>query len=1174
MSPGDTIIMIEGCDARTLRHFDAYDLVKSAKNRVELTVRKANSKYLVPENMSHQEKLEQQMIDERHTIEMERKKRKELQAKAMSPPRKPFEGTGAIPKNSSTVSVVKPTFSVPLNLPQTFPDKDEGSEPSSSNPVSCASSPLQQKPLPGTGGGTTTTAPRITSMPMPVPDILPFTSPTQISSASTMPPLHTKQSIQKHFASSLPLNAQVETKRYSSPAGLSQSFPKNTSPQEQFFSPVANFSSLEASSVSNYATPDQFFSPPVKNVSHKLNEEQKLPEKQQTVIASEEKALTPTQVNPYHLSAKLQQLQAKEQYSAFEKIHSHSTSQVPQKISSAKESKMSQSTSHLPQQIISQPTPQVPLTQSSSQDQMQISQAISSLSTSLSQSSSNLLPQTQFPLKSTNISQSMSHITQPQQMEHVEIQDPVFLTEEQKRRQLQQLILEKRRLEELMMLAKKRESSIPKDSPVVNKERSVTPLGRERTPSVGRESTPSRREGTPSSTLRKEREKSATRKEEEEKIREENRIRDEEIRKMQQQKLEDKRKKEEARKQKKQLSKGSKSKEDLCDSHSSLDQISDTDKALIDAERKKHEARKKIGEQTSLKLQLSDEKRKHYQQIALEEKKKAEEKLVQDQRKKIQEQFKKDQLRIQEEMKKQEESRKREQVRLIDTLKQFDIDQKNKKDKIKKKKEQDEVRKLEQKKLADTLKELDEKRKEDQRREEQRRLDAAQKQAEERKRSDEEKRKAEQRKQDEKKRLTEEKMLLEQKMKEEENRKIEEQKQKLEEEKKKLEEEKRKLEDERKLKQEHQRRAEEQRRKEEQKRAEEQKRREETKKKEEQRRLEEKRKNEDLKRKQEEEQHRHVALLKKQEEEAEELERLEEMRRHEEERMVHEAQQYADYKRHLEQRAQMYDSDDYASDDIETPTQEEKFEELTATSEEELYEAQEKSVRNLERQIKRQEERDQRRKFLYGMINKGEYRQRENKSEERTNNEIAHAYHKAHSASAGDLSSNSRTLPITKFSPDPMEFGFRPIEKLSKSTGNLDTGASAAAVIAVAGAEAGAEAGISATTGQKANIASGWDNKYPLSSSLGNLQQVSSKPPLPMTPTKGKIRLRHAASEELIPRSHAHSSSEDPRRYTYCVGDEHEFAHLDSQNIEALDYSRLLSEYYAAYYEAYYQSYY
>merc|ERR1711874_946303 len=110
-------------------------------------------------------------------------------------------------------------------------------------------------------------------------------------------------------------------------------------------------------------------------------------------------------------------------------------------------------------------------------------------------------------------------------------------------------ILEKRRLEELMIIAKKRESSVPKDSPVVNKERSPTPLGRERTPSVGRESTPSRREstpsrreGTPSSNLRKEREKSIARKEEEEKIREENRIRDEEIRKMQQKKLEGKKK--------------------------------------------------------------------------------------------------------------------------------------------------------------------------------------------------------------------------------------------------------------------------------------------------------------------------------------------------------------------------------------------------------------------------------------------------------------------------------------------------------------------------------------------------------------------------------------------------------------------------------------------------------
>lgn len=40
---GDTIIMIEGRDARTLCHFDAYDLIKAAGNRVELTVRKGAS---------------------------------------------------------------------------------------------------------------------------------------------------------------------------------------------------------------------------------------------------------------------------------------------------------------------------------------------------------------------------------------------------------------------------------------------------------------------------------------------------------------------------------------------------------------------------------------------------------------------------------------------------------------------------------------------------------------------------------------------------------------------------------------------------------------------------------------------------------------------------------------------------------------------------------------------------------------------------------------------------------------------------------------------------------------------------------------------------------------------------------------------------------------------------
>ncbi|XP_047486848.1 PDZ and LIM domain protein 3-like [Penaeus chinensis] len=41
LAPGDTILMIEGHDARTLCHFDACDLVKAAGNKVELTVRKS-----------------------------------------------------------------------------------------------------------------------------------------------------------------------------------------------------------------------------------------------------------------------------------------------------------------------------------------------------------------------------------------------------------------------------------------------------------------------------------------------------------------------------------------------------------------------------------------------------------------------------------------------------------------------------------------------------------------------------------------------------------------------------------------------------------------------------------------------------------------------------------------------------------------------------------------------------------------------------------------------------------------------------------------------------------------------------------------------------------------------------------------------------------------------------
>ncbi|KAK4292069.1 hypothetical protein Pmani_035145 [Petrolisthes manimaculis] len=167
-----------------------------------------------------------------------------------------------------------------------------------------------------------------------------------------------------------------------------------------------------------------------------------------------------------------------------------------------------------------------------------------------------------------------------------------------------------------------------------------------------------------------------------------------------------------------------------------------------------------------------------------------------------------------------------------------------------------------------------------------------------------------------------------------------------------------------------------------------------------------------------------------------------------------------------------------------------------------------------------------------------------------------------------------------------MEFGFRPIEspqgKLSKSTGNLSSGPSAVAAAAVAGAEAGA--------GQELGI--DWASK-------------------------GRPRLRHATSEETLSRSANTRPSEDPRRHTYSGGErgetnnnnnnynylplpQHEYYHYyptshDHQHqhhhyppspltttttttttdpLESLDYTRLLSEYYAAYYEAYYQSYY
>ncbi|KAK4292068.1 hypothetical protein Pmani_035144 [Petrolisthes manimaculis] len=95
--------------------------------------------------------------------------------------------------------------------------------------------------------------------------------------------------------------------------------------------------------------------------------------------------------------------------------------------------------------------------------------------------------------------------------------------------------------------------------------------------------------------------------------------------------------------------------------------------------------------------------------------------------------------------------------------------------------------------------------------------------------------------------------------------------------------------------------------------------------------------------------------------------------------MRQEAEAYESYRRHLEEKkrtSHLYDSDDYASEweddredkdmddeeEEEEEEEEEKFAELRAQSEEELYEAQEKSIRILERQIRKQDKRDQQRK--------------------------------------------------------------------------------------------------------------------------------------------------------------------------------------------------------------------
>lgn len=248
-------------------------------------------------------------------------------------------------------------------------------------------------------------------------------------------------------------------------------------------------------------------------------------------------------------------------------------------------------------------------------------------------------------------------------------------------------------------------------------------------------------------------------------------------------------------------------------------------------------------------------------------------------------------------------------------------------------------------------------------------------------------------------------------------------------------------------------------------------------------------------------------------------EKLDALRQEEVKQMQQEAKQYDEYRQHLEtkRQAQMEDSDDYASEWDESSEasyrntskgipgdaahdHHEHFEELKATSEEELIEAQEKSIRNLERQIKKQKE-------------KGRRRNSECHSSEPQNRETARTRsHKKHSqppqrsqserrvsASTGDLSkSSSRTLPVTKFSPDPMEFGFKPIESpcLSKSMSNLEKGGSAESGAAVAGAQAGAMATLARPTAELPAsdfmASESLTKTHSMSASLGDLQQVSN----------------------------------------------------------------------------------
>ena len=246
--------------------------------------------------------------------------------------------------------------------------------------------------------------------------------------------------------------------------------------------------------------------------------------------------------------------------------------------------------------------------------------------------------------------------------------------------------------------------------------------------------------------------------------------------------------------------------------------------------------------------------------------------------------------------------------------------------------------------------------------------------------------------------------------------------------------------------------------------------------------------------------------------------KLDYLRQEEQQQMKEEAKLY-DYKRHLENKRslQMEDSDDYASEWDESSEisnleqqykeggnnelqHEEPFDELRATSEEELLQAQEKSIRNLERQIRKQKEKHrhrststQKQSHNLPKLPKGS----ENNSARKRQLKESHHRQRQY-ASTGDLTrSNSKTLPVTKFSPDPMEFGFKPIESpiFSKSLSNLEMGGSVAAGAAVAGAQAGAKATADveeATQSQDVRCRSEVLAKtQSISASLGDLQQVS-----------------------------------------------------------------------------------